>query len=136
MLANRVISDLFGPDFVVVSQVPISLGPDSEPEPDIVVVPGPARRYMDHKAEAREVIPLVEMSDSSLAYDRGRKSELYTKHGITDFWILNLVDRTLEIRRDPDPAFGYRTIRIALPQDTVEPLSLPGVTVAVADLLP
>lgn len=135
-LIGPVLRDVFGRQFSVESQLPISLGDDSEPEPDFVVVPEPARVYLSRNVGPMDVQLLIEVSDSTLSFDRGRKARLYAKHGIADYWIVNLVDRCVEVRRDPDVEVGYRTIHIAKPDDVIEPLSAPGKGVRVADLLP
>jgi hypothetical protein len=82
------------------------------------------------------------VSDSTLHDDRNRKANLYAINSILDYWIVNLVDRQLEVRRDPiadaSEAFGYRYALLAIltPGQSVSPLALPTGTVAVADLLP
>ena len=84
---------------------------------------------------------VVEVSDSSLARDRAIKGSLYAAGGVADYWIVNLVQRQLEVYRDPiaDPAafFGahYATRVILIPGDHVVPLAAPSVKILVADLL-
>ncbi len=130
---------VFGPRFHVRSQGPLTLGPDSEPEPDAAVVRGTARDYV--KTHPSTAVLVAEVSDTTLAFDRERKSPLYAKAGIPEYWIVNLVDRLLEVHRDPGPLphgpseFGYRSIRHFGPSEAVTPLGL-AVPVRVADLLP
>ena len=130
----------FGPGFHVRSQRPLSLGPDSEPEPDAAVVRGTLRDYVD--AHPTMAVLIVEVSDTTLAFDRERKAGVYAKAGIREYWILNLIDRVLEVYRDPGPLreipsqIGYRSIRNFGPSETVNPLALPPAAVRVADLLP
>lgn len=135
-LAKRFIQAVFDGDLLVDTQLPIVLEPASQPEPDLVVVPGPERKYLSQHPSAEDIRLVVEISDTTLSFDRGRKARLYAKHGIADYWIVNLVDRCVEVRRDPDVEVGYRTIHIAKPDDVIEPLSAPGKGVRVADLLP
>ena len=71
----------------------------------------------------------------SLAYDRGDKAALYARAGVGDYWILNLIDRRLEVHRDPAPG-GYRSIRALAADDEIAPLAAPSAPVAVANLLP
>jgi Uma2 family endonuclease len=130
----------FGPGWLVRVQDPIALDAESEPEPDVAVVPGRARDYLaEHPA--RPAL-LVEVAESSLAFDRGHKGSLYARAGIADYWIVNLVDAVLEVYRAPAldrPAeFGWRYLDVQAlrPGATVAPLARPDVTVAVADLLP
>lgn len=130
----------FGPGWLVRVQDPIALDAESEPEPDVAVVPGRARDYLaEHPA--RPAL-LVEVAESSLAFDRGHKGSLYARAGIADYWIVNLVDAVLEVRRAPaldrSAEFGWRYLDVQAlrPGATVAPLARPDVTVAVADLLP
>ena len=130
----------FGPGWVVRVQDAVALDVESEPEPDVVVVPGGHR---DYRAEHPSRISLlVEVADWSLAFDRRHKGGLYARAGVADYWIVNLVDETLEVYRrpapDPSAEFGWRyldaeTFRAGI---HVSPLARPDVTLAVVDLLP
>jgi Uma2 family endonuclease len=139
-LAQDALRAAFGPGFYVRTQFPLSLGPDSEPEPDLAVVPGNPRDY----AEAHPTMALlaVEVSDETLAFDRGRKARLYARAGIPEYWIVNLVDRVLEVYRDPGPLpgrpseYGYRSVQRFAPPEAVTPLSPGAGAVRVADLMP
>jgi Uma2 family endonuclease len=128
------------PGWLVRSQGPIELDDESEPEPDVAVVPGNRRTY-SHRHPDRPVL-VVEISESSLAFDREHKGGLYTRARLEDYWIVNLVDRVLEVYRQPvtDAAapFGWRyAIRQVLRAESpVELLAVPGTHVRVADLLP
>jgi len=130
----------FGPGFHVRSQRPLNLGPDSEPEPDAAVVRGTLRDYVD--AHPTMAVLIVEVSDTTLAFDRERKGPLYAKAGIPEYWILNLIDRVLEVHRDPGPLpedpsrSGYRPTQRLGRSETVTPLAAPSATIRVADLLP
>jgi len=78
---------------------------------------------------------VVEVSDTSLEYDRTRKSRVYAQAGIAEYWIVNVVEGVLEVHRDPG-AQGYRSVSTLHTGETVSPLAATGVPVAVADLLP
>jgi Uma2 family endonuclease len=86
--------------------------PDSEPEPDIAVVLGPARRYVKAHPRPKDVALLVEVADASLAEDRGRKARLYARARIPVYWLVNLQESTVEVYTDPkggrSPAYGRR----------------------------
>ena len=84
----------------------------------------------------------MEVAESSLWFDRRRKGSLYARAGVQDYWIVNLVDRVLEVHRDPEPdasaEFGWRyrsVVRLTPPAEVV-PLALPAAHIPVADLLP
>jgi Uma2 family endonuclease len=120
-------------------QMPVALDDESEPEPDLAVVPG---AWADYRAThpARPAL-VVEVAETSLAFDRGEKASLYARGGIRDYWIVNLVERVLEVFRDPeeDPTaphgWRYRTLERLGPEAAVSLLALPSAQVAVSDLL-
>ena len=112
-LAREVIQGRLPAGWRVRVQSAITTG-DSEPEPDLAVVPGPASRYLDHHPGPQEIAALIEVSDSTLAGDRQDKGRLYARAAIGCYWIINLVDRRVEVYTDPsgpaaDP--GYRSRR-------------------------
>src|SRR5215831_9160700 len=98
------------PGWVVRAQMPVALDDESEPEPDLTVVPGARADYrVGHPVRPALVI---EIADSSLGFDREDKGSLYARGGVEDYWIVNLVDRVLEVYRVPEPegqaAYGWR----------------------------
>ncbi len=130
----------FGSGWVVRVQMPIALDDESEPEPDVAVVPG-ARRDYELAHPARPAL-LVEVAESSLDEDRGDKAGLYARARVPEYWIVNLVDRSLEVRREPAPTaaapFGwrYRVVTILETGAPVSPLACSTARIQVADLLP
>jgi Uma2 family endonuclease len=139
LVADR-LRTAFGAGWAVRTQNSFALDDESEPEPDVAVVAGRHRDYRD--AHPTEAVLIVEVAESSLAFDRQHKGSLYARSRIPEYWIVNLVDDLLEMYRDavPDsPAdFGWRYERstIVRPGATVAPLARPDVTIAVADLFP
>jgi Uma2 family endonuclease len=128
------------PGWIVRAQLPMSLGDDSVPEPDLAVVPGRPTDYRDaHPAGAALV---VEVAESSLDFDRRDKGSLYARSAIADYWIVNITGRVLEIYRDPAPdaaavyGWRYRSTVTLRPADVAVPLAFPASRIAVADLLP
>jgi Uma2 family endonuclease len=121
-------------------QLPLNLGQASEPEPDFALVSGTPRDYTQAHPTSAELV--VEVSDSTLAYDRTQKGSLYAAAGLREYWILNLVDRTLEVYRDPVPdssqpfGHGYSSRSDLVPPASLTPLALPQASILVADLLP
>jgi Uma2 family endonuclease len=121
-------------------QLPVALDDDSEPEPDVSVVPGSFRDYpRDHPARAGLI---VEIAESSLTLDRGEKASLYARARVPDYWIVNLVDRVLEIRREPIADAGspygwrYALVTTLRAGDAVTALAAPPAPIPVADLVP
>lgn len=133
------LSRVFGAGYWVRAQAPLSCSSVSEPEPDISVVQGSREDYSDHPSTA---VLVVEVSDTTLAYDRLEKMSLYAQAGIGEYWIVNLRDGVLEVHRNPgeDPTqpfgFGYRETRSLSSAERVTPLGKPQGAIAVADLLP
>jgi len=109
-LAHDALEKAFGAGFVVRVQGPLGVSADCEPEPDLAVVRGNPRDFAA-KPHPSIALLVVEISDTSLAFDRADKGSLYASAGIADYWIVNLIDRQIEVHRRPvsDPAarFGY-----------------------------
>lgn len=132
-LAQEALRHAFGDGYTVRVQLPLALGATSEPEPDLAVVPGTPRDYVEaHPAEADLV---VEVADTSLDFDRNRKAVLYAQAGFADYWIINLRDRRVEVYREPHGTL-YGTKRTLKSGEMLAPLVRPEATVAVADILP
>jgi len=132
----------FGPNFWVRSQGSLDLSPLSVPDPDVAVVPGSKRSYIGQRDNPVTALLVVEVSETTLWDDRNRKASLYASAGITDYWILNLQDIQLEIRRVARPdqtlefGYGYASLSTFVVGDVVTPLAAPSAQIAVADLLP
>jgi len=128
------------PGWLVRSQGPVELDDESEPEPDVVVTRG-VRRTFSRRHPSRPAL-VVEISDTSLAFDREHKGSLYARARLDDYWVLNLVDRVLEIYRrpvrDPSTPFGWRyaSREVLSAESSVELLAAPGARILVSDLLP
>ena len=130
----------FGFGWEVRTEGPIGLDDESEPEPDVAVVPGAPDDYA--RAHPSRPALTVEVAESSLALDRQRKGSLYARAGLPDYWVLNLVDRVLEVYREPAPdsaaPFGWRYGRSEVFEASarVTPLAAPGSSIPVSQLLP
>lgn len=88
-------------ELFVTSQSPVILSRFSEPQPDVLVLRGPVRRYCQQTPRAEDVIVLVEVSDTTLAFDRGRKLRVYARAGVEEVWLLDLQANALEMHRHP-----------------------------------
>ena len=130
---------VFGSGWEVREEKPVALDGNSEPEPDVSVVPGSYRDYL--RAHPRRPALVVEVSDSTVMADR-RKGGLYARGQVRDYWVVNPRARMLEVyrrgRRAPLTRFGweYTEIQILTADQTVAPLALPAAVIPVADLLP
>jgi Uma2 family endonuclease len=122
----------FGLSFEIVSQAPLAIDEYSEPEPDFFVLSAPPQS----KADALPLTVLVvEISDSTLQYDRTSKAALYASAGIAEYWIVNLNTRELEVRRAP-LSQKYSQVQTFGEKATVTALAAPRKKTKVADLLP
>ncbi len=89
----------FGDQYFVSNQCPVNLGPVSDPEPDFAVISGDPLAFT---ALPKMAALIVEVSASTLVYDRTTKASLYARAGIEDYWIVNLGDRQIEVHRHPN----------------------------------
>ena len=123
---------IFHDQFCVRAQSPFALDDFSAPEPDVAVVPGQRRDYAtEHPTRA---VLLVEVSDATLAKDRGRKLRAYARNGVPEYWIVNLQETQLEVYRDPQGE-TYGSSLVFRTGQTVATLAKPDAPIAVADLL-
>jgi Uma2 family endonuclease len=123
-----------GPDCLVRAQLPITLEPDSEPEPDVAIV----RRAEggDRHRHPSSALAVFEVASDSLRKDRLAKAVLYAQAGIPEYVIVNLAQECLEVHRDPDPkGRRYRTLTTLAGTDRFESAVVGGLTFLVADLL-
>lgn len=124
----------FGDGCVVEQQVSMQLGSGLEPLSDVMVLPGTYDDYLDAPL-ASDVLLLVEVSDTTLRYDRGTKAAMYAADAVPDYWLLNLRARSLEVRRQPESG-EYLSLDVYTEGEAVAPLAAPEAPVRVADLLP
>ena len=140
LLVAKTLERAFGDGWFVQVQSPIGLDDLSEPEPDVCVVQGSPRDYV--RAHPTRPALIVEVALSGLRMARGRKAAAYARAGIADYWIVNLVDRVLEVHHEParpGPArrrWGYAAVETLGAEATVAPIAAPSARVYVADLLP
>ncbi|HEY2737186.1 MAG TPA: Uma2 family endonuclease [Thermoanaerobaculia bacterium] len=119
---------------IVDPQNPVRLGEWSEPEPDVKLLAWRDDFYAAAAPIAEDVLLLVEVADSSAGYDRRVKAPLYARHGIREYWILDLPGKVLEVHRRPGPD-GYAEVRRLRRGDSIAPEALPDTVFAVSDLL-
>jgi Uma2 family endonuclease len=139
-LTQKTLERILPEGWHVASQEPLTLA-RSEPEPDVSVLRGDARQYLDHHPGAADVALVIEVADASWQRDRTLKKSLYAQAGIAVYWIINLVDRRVEAFSEPSGPVAepdYAQQRQYLSGDEV-PLLLDGREVArlaAQDLLP
>ena len=130
---------VFTVSYHIREEKPLVLTDNSEPEPDIVVVCGTARLATGHPTPDTAAL-VVEVSETTLTFDRAEKAAAYARSGITDYWILNVRGRLLEVRRDPgligEDEYGYRSLQIIAEDGEISTLEKPEHNFTVAEFLP
>lgn len=133
---NRVFAGLNIANQAIVSvQSPVVASPTSEPEPDVALLAFRDDLYDFGKPRPQDVLLLIEVSDSSLEYDRKVKLPYYASLGIPETWIANLKDDRIESCTEPSPE-GYRATRIYWRGDVISPTAFPDLQIAVSDIIP
>lgn len=138
-LVSDVLREVFGKNFFVSVQSPFDIGRATDPEPDVAVIKGSTRDFFERGLT--EAALIVEVSDTTYAYDKREKASLYASAGVQDYWIVRLKTRQVEVYRRPqaDPAqpfgFGYSEVTVHNGGAAVQPLAAPS-PVAVSALLP
>ena len=139
-MANDALRAALPPGWIVRVQNPLALDDESAPEPDIAVVRGTRADYR-HAHPSRPAL-IIEVAESSLRFDRVTKGSLYARAGIAEYWIVNLIDRVLEVYREPGAditaPYGWRYLSVEhlTPPSAVTPLEVPTAPIPVAALLP
>lgn len=132
-LIQQRLEAVFREGYDIRAQLPLALSEDSEPEPDVAVVPGTTRDYS--RQHPTSAVLVVEVSGGTLPFDRGPKAVMYARAGIQEYWIVDLDRRVLEVYRDPR-ASGYATMTVVGPGEAIAPEAAPHAPVLVADLMP
>ena len=132
---SRLLAKAVGERATLSIQGPIRLAPRSEPEPDVAVLKPRADDYEQGLPGPSDIFLLVEASDSTLARDRDVKAPLYAKHGIREYWLIDLDSQRVLVHRDPLPAeFRWHSIQPVGADAVLDVAALPGTTVALAQL--
>ncbi len=121
-------------------QEPIILPLNSEPEPDVVIAKKKADNYLSAHPTVEDIILVIEISDSTLKYDKETKLPLYAEAEIKNYWIVNLVENLLEVYSNPfsdnQGKFGYRNTSITLPNETINIPDFTEVTLELNSIFP
>jgi Uma2 family endonuclease len=114
---------------------PIRLDGISEPQPDLALVRRREERYLKGHPTPQDVSLLIEVSITSLSYDRRRKLSAYARNGIPEYWIVNCVDRRVEVYTDPHE-LGYASTSFVERGGSVAVRAFPDVVIPVDAFLP
>jgi len=131
---TRMFVQAVGDRGVVAVRNPVQLHDLSEPQPDFAVLTPRDDDYRRATPRADEVLLIIEVANTSLAYDRAVKRSLYARHGIAEFWIVNLAASEVEVCRTPS-GDQYMSISHVGRDGILEPVRLPGATMPVAALI-
>lgn len=137
---NRELLRVLGDRATIRVQSPIILPPDSEPEPDFTVAVNRTDDYFSAHPSAVDILLVIEVSDSSLNYDREIKLPLYAEHGIGNYWLFNLLDKCLESYAEPyqkpQGDFSYRLKRIVSANEAIVLPSFPDLSLDLDKIFP
>ena len=132
-LVALVTNQASAPDVRVRVQNPVRLDDRSEPVPDLALLRPRADRYRSAHPTPGDVLLLVEVSDTSLAYDRDIKVPLYASAGIPEVWVVNILAQLIEVHRDPADG-EYRSLTVARTGDVLSPHLVAELAVPVAEI--
>ena len=132
---NRAMGKVVGDRAIVRVQGSIDLNEHTRPEPDLVLLRERADFYESEAAGPGDVLLLIEVSDTSLDYDRNEKLALYANAGIPEVWITALPERIIEAHTEPVGG-RYTQVRIFSPGDTISPGCFPDLALPVSEILP
>lgn len=131
---ERVMRRIFGEDYVF-SQSPLILGVNDEPEPDVFVTSLPDTAFTQSHPTVIDSHLAIEISVSTLDFDKGKKASRYAIAGVEDYWVVDVENRQLLVYRQPSPS-GYEAPTVLTETDTVSPLANPTAVIPVKELLP
>ena len=125
---------------MVRGQQPIIIRDHSEPEPDLTIVRSVHDNYLSSHPKPCDILLVIEISNSTLKYDREVKLPLYAEAGISDYWIFNLIKYCLECYSQPyqdsQGNFDYRRKLILLPNESVKLPSFPDLVLDLSKVFP
>jgi Uma2 family endonuclease len=125
----------FGEFIFVRNQNPIWLDEFSEPEPDIVLAVPKADEYENSHPTPDEIYLIMEVSDSTLGYDRETKGAAYARAGIRQYLVLNVREKLLEDYREPS-ADGFQSKQTYRAGQTFNLVAFPDISLNVTDFFP
>ena len=131
---TRLFIHLVRDDAVVSVQNPLVLGERSVPQPDLALLKSRVDNYSNAHPVAADALLVVEVADTSLAFDTGTKVPLYGRNGIQEVWVVDLRERAVRVYRDPSPS-GYKTSFYVAGDEQLAALAMPQLIVTPRELL-
>jgi Uma2 family endonuclease len=130
---SRILTLAAGKEAIVSTQNPVALPPRNEPQPDIALLKPRPDDYAAAVPAAADVLLIIEVADTTLAYDRDVKMPIYARHGIAEVWLFDIQGGSLLVHRDPGPS-GYQRVLTPTQKEVVSPLLVPAVSIDLAEV--
>jgi len=130
---SRILTLAAGKEAIVSTQNPVALPPRNEPQPDIALLKPRPDDYAAGVPAAADVLLIIEVADTTLAYDRDVKIPLYARHSIAEAWLFDIQGGSLLVHRDPGPK-GYQRVLTPTQKEIVSPLLMPTVSIDLAEV--
>ena len=118
--------------YLVSAQNPLQIPPFDEPQPDIVLLRPRTDGYLAQHPRPADAVLVVEVADSSLAWDRDVKISIYGRVGVVESWLVDIEHRTVTVFREPSPE-GYRSA-VEVREGAVSPSGFPDIVIRLDDL--
>ena len=134
-LISDYLKETFGKDGIVRNQNPILLDQFSEPEPDIVLAKLPREKYLSQHPTPEDILLIIEVSDSTLYFDRNEKGLAYSQAGIQQYLLVNVENNTIEDYRKPTED-GYQSKQTYEIGEKFSLVAFPEIEINVEDFLP
>lgn len=131
---DEVLRDILGKSVTFSVQDPIRLDEFNEPMPDLALLKRRDDFYLERQPMAEDVLLAVEVSDTTLEYDRNRKIPLYAKAGIPEIWIINLKTGTIETHTEPRE-YSYNLVKVSRRGETINSNVIPEISLSVDEIL-
>ena len=132
---NSLFNQKLWPEALISVQNPIRLDEHSEPQSDVTLLRPRPDFYASAHPGPQDILLVVEVADTSIAYDRGVKLPLYARHGIPEVWLVSLDEKVVEVYRGPGPQ-GYQDAQRLKPGDRITLEAFPEVGLQVDDVFP
>ncbi len=132
---NRFFSAHLGEQVTISIQDPVRLGELSEPQPDVVLLRPRPDDYADGHPGPKDVLLLVEVADTTAAWDRRRKLPIYAAAGVREVWLVDLAVGTVEVCRRPEGGGSYQDVRLVGPDQSLSPQAFLDASLLAGDLL-
>lgn len=134
-ILNRLLVQRVGDRALVSVQNPLNVSDRSVPQPDLALLKPRADGYADSHPTVSDVLLVIEVADTTLAFDLGTKVPLYARSGIREVWVVDVNERDVRVHREPS-ASGYRTSFAVGVGGNVASTALPDVAIGLHEVLP